>query len=250
NEMQIHSTHPFNAPSETMAAEEPAAAAESTAPAKTSAPVEKVSLRKVMQPATDNAFAEAKSLYKPIDEAAGTDFKGLYDKLDAAMDRERLTAPGSPEEAKALTDITNTKTAIEDAKVRASKSGIADVDKSLDQADAKFTEAQANKDLNAKLFNNQGVIKGNVAHGAEESINIDKALDVLEDMDKPNKYGPSRLKQTSLGEDGAFKLKQDLYDAQKLGKTALSKQQFIRRLARYGLYTAGAGMSAHFLLPH
>lgn len=216
----------------------------------TKAPAEtaKVSLRKVMQPSVDKAFADAKALYKPIDDAAGTDFKGLYDKLDAALDRERLTSPNSPEQAKAELDIKNTRDAIDDARVRASKSGIPDVDKALDQADAKFTEAQANKDLNAKLFNNQGVIKGNIAHGVEESINIDRALDVLEDMDKPNKYGPSRLNQTSLGKDGAFKLKQDLYDAQKLGQEAMSKQQFVKRLVRYGLYSAGAGMSAHFLI--
>ncbi len=187
-----------------------------------------VSLRKVMQPSVDNAFTEAKSLYKPIDEAAGTDFKGLYDKLDAAMDKERLTAAGSPEQAKAELDIKTTQDAISDARATAAKAGIPDVDASLSQADAKFTEAQANKDLNAKLFNNQSVVKGNLKYGAPETIDVDKAIDALENLDKPNKYGASRLRQTSLGNAGADKLLQDLYNAQKLGQKAVSKQQFAR----------------------
>jgi hypothetical protein len=192
-----------------------------------------VSLRKVMQPSVDRAFTEAKSLYKPIDDAAGTDFKGLYDKLDAAMEKERLTAPGSVDEAKALDDIKKTQDAIGDAKATAQKAGIPDVDKALSQADRKFTEAQANKDLNAKLFNNQSVVRGNLKYGTNETVNVDKAIDVLENLDKPNKYGVSRLRQTSLGEQGADKLLQDLYDAQKAGQKAVSRQQLLGKILKW-----------------
>jgi len=187
-----------------------------------------ISLRKVMQPSVDKAFTESKSLYKPIDEAAGTDFRGLYDRLDAAMDRERLTAAGSPEQAKAELDIKNTQDAINDAKETVKKAGIPDVDKAMQQADTKFTEAQANKDLNAKLFNNQSVVKGNLKYGAPETIDVDRAIDALENLDKPNKYGASRLRQTSLGDAGTDKLLQDLYDAQRLGQKAVSKQKFAK----------------------
>ena len=185
-------------------------------------------------------FSEAKTLYQTVDNAAKTNFKDLYTKLDAAQDDARLAASGSPEEAKAQLNIKNTQDAIDDAKAIAAKSGVPDVDKTLAQADAKFTVAQANKDFNSKFFGSQGVVQGNVAHGAPETINIDKAIDVLENMDKPNKYGASRLQQTSLGKDGAFKLKQALYDAQQAGKTAMDARSLRNTILKW----TGIGGSA------
>lgn len=170
-------------------------------------------------------LAEAKNVYAAADKAApGVNFKGLADRLDAALDRERLTAPGSPEQAKALADVDASEKAMNDARQTASKSNV-DLDKTLKAADAKFTEAQANKDLNSKFFGK--AVEGNVAHGAPESINVDQGIKILEDLDKPNKYGASRLQQTSLGKDGAFKLKQVLYDAQKAGKKAVNALSLI-----------------------
>jgi hypothetical protein len=176
----------------------------------------------------------AKDLYGQIDEAAGTDFKGLYDKLDTAQDAAREAASGSAEEAKAELNIKNTQDAIDEAKQMAAKQGIQDVDKSLAKADAKFTEAQANKDLNSKFFNRQGIIKGNTAHGSPETIDVDKGIDALENLDKKNKFGVSRLQQSSLGEDGAFKLKQALYDAQKTGAKVLTRNKIL------GILSTGA----------
>ena len=180
-------------------------------------------------------FTEAKTLYRTVDEAAKTNFQDLYAKLDAAQDDARLAASGSPEEAKAQLNVKNTQDAIDDAKKMAANSGVPNVDKTLAQADAKYTEAQANKDLNSKFFGNQSVISGNVAHGATENINVDSAIKTLENMDKPNKYGVSRLQQTTLGKDGAFKLKQVFYDAKKAGKTAMDSRALRNIVLKWGI---------------
>lgn len=182
-------------------------------------------------------LAASKALYQTVDDAANTDFKALYDKLDAAHDAAREAGIGSPEEAKAQLNIKNTQDAIDDAKKVAAQSGVPNVDKILSQADAKFAETQANKDLNSKFFGN--VIEGNVKHGAPETINVDKAINVLEQMDKPNKYGLSRLQQTSLGPKGAFELKQALYDAQKAGQKALDARVLRNAIAKWALGGGG-----------
>lgn len=192
-------------------------------------------------------LAAAKTLYKTVDDAAKTDFKALYDKLDAAQDAAREAGIGTAEEAKAELAIQNTRAAIDDAKQVAVKSGVPDVDKTLAQADAKFAETQANKDFNSKFFGSQSVISGNVAHGAPETINVDAALRVLENMDKPNRYGISRLQQSSLGKQGAFKLKQVLYDAQKAGQKAMDTRILRNTIAKWVGLGGGAIEGANIL---
>jgi hypothetical protein len=180
-------------------------------------------------------FTEAKGFYKIVDDAAKTDFKVLYEKLDAAQDAARISAPGSPEEAAAQRNIKLTEDSITEHKAIAAKSGVPDVDKHLAAADAKYAETQANKDLNSKFFGSQSVIKGNVAHGIPEHIDVDNAISVLENLDKPNKFGISRLQQTSLGKSGAFKLKQALYDAQKAGKTSMDTRTLRNTILKFGI---------------
>lgn len=187
-------------------------------------------------------FAEAKVLYKTVDDAAKTNFQDLYSKLDAAQDDARQAASGSPEEAKAQLNVKNTQDAIDDAKKIAAHSGVPDVDKTLAQADAKYKVSQANKDFNSKFFGNQGVVKGNIAHGAPETIDVDKAITTLENMDKPNKFGVSRLQETSLGKDGALKLKQVLYDAQKAGQKAMDTRALRNTILKWGIPGVGTAL--------
>jgi len=186
----------------------------------------------------DTPFAQAKALYRTVDDAAKTDFKALYDKMDAAQDRAREAGIGSPEEAKAQLDIKNTQDAIDDAKKVAKASGVSDVDKMLTQADAKFMETQANKDFNRQFFGK--VVKGDIKYGAPESIDVDKAVDSLKRLDQPTKFGPSRLRQTSLGDAGADKLRQFMYDAQKAGQTAIDSR--ILRNKVLALMGVGGGL--------
>lgn len=191
-------------------------------------------------------LADAKSLYATVDNAARTDFKALYDKLDAAQDAAREAGIGTPEEAKAQLAIKNTQDAIDDAKQVAANSGVKNVDQLLRRADAKFAETQANKDFNKLFFGNNSVVSGNVAHGAPETINIDKAINTLESFDKPNRFGISRLQQTSLGPKGAAALKQALYDAQKAGAAAGQKAMTTRALRNlvFKYVVPGAGATA------
>jgi hypothetical protein len=227
-------TTPFASPEEVgEAASQPIA----KAGIQTAAPTIGPSLRSGIDVQTP--FAESKALYQTVDNAAKTDFKALYEKLDAAQDAAREAGIGSPEEAKAQLNIKNTQDAIDAAKEVARQSGVADVDKTLAQADAKYAETQANKDLNSKFFGGSGVIEGNVAHGAPETINIGRAISVLENMDKPNKYGVSRLRMTSLGEDGAFKLKQYLYDAQNAGRKAMNARELRNTMLKWGIPSIG-----------
>jgi hypothetical protein len=204
------------------------------------APTVSASLRSGIDTATP--FGQAKAIYRVVDEAAKTDFKGLYDKLDSAQDEARLAAPGSPEEAKAQLNIKNTQDAIDDAKKIAEKSGVPDIDKRLASADAKYTEAQANKDFNAKIL--QPNVKGNIAHGDPETIDIDGAIKSLEKFDAPNKYGISRAQQTTLGKDGVFQLKQALYDAKKAGQTAMDARVLRNRIAKIVAASAGVAGAA------
>ena len=200
---------------------------------KSAAPTVGASLRSGID--VEKPLAAAKKLYQVVDDAAKTDFKVLYDKLDAAQDAARIAAPGSPEEAVAQRNIKAVEDSITEHKAIAEKSGVPNVDKTLAQADAKFAETQANKDFNSKFFGNQSVVSGNVAHGVPEKIDVDAAIKTLENFDKPNKYGISRLQQTSLGKDGAFKLKQYLYDAQKAGQTALDSRALRNKLLGWGI---------------
>lgn len=196
----------------------------------------------------ETPLAAAKKLYQTVYDAAKTDFKVLADKLDAAQDAARIAAPGSPEEAVAQRNIKAVEDSIAEHKSIAAQSGVPNVDKVLADADAKFAETQANKDFNSKFFGNQGVIEGNVAHGAPEKVNVDSAIKTLENMDKPNKYGISRLQQTSLGKDGAFKLKQFLYDAQKAGQKAMDARTLRNTILKWGIPALGSTLGIGYEL--
>jgi hypothetical protein len=110
----------------------------------------------------------------------------------------------------------------------------------LDQAKGMTKQRYAMEDVGRKLFNHESVVEGNIEHGAPESIKVDAAIRAVENLDKPSKYAPrgtpSRLVQ-AFGEDGAKALKQGLYDAQKVGKSAVTK----RAVAKWVGKSLGAG---------
>ena len=164
-------------------------------------------------------YAAAKNMYRTVDTAAGTNFDDLYTKLANAQDRAMQTVDGSAEEAKALADVKTQEDVIAQAKQRAADNGVKNVDATLAQADAKFTEAQANKEFNYKF---QNAISGDVAHGAAETVDVDKAISIARKMSQPTvKYPTPRLWQTSAGKAGADRLLTNLYAAQKAGERAV-----------------------------
>jgi hypothetical protein len=182
-------------------------------------------IRKALDSPINQGYADFKAQYKVIDDAADTDFKNLYDKLDDANEKARLAAPGSMEEAQAEKARASVTDAIEDAKAQAQERGVSNIDGLLDKADARFQQVQALKDVRAKLYSNPSIIKGNAAHGVDEFGRVNHAIDTVERLDSPNKFGNSRIAQTPGGPDSVFKLKQALYDAQTAGQRAAARQQ-------------------------
>ena len=182
-------------------------------------------IRKALDKPIADTYAQAKAAYKAVDDAAGTDLKKLYDNLDDANEDARNSAPGSAEEARAEANRSSIMDHIEDAKEEAKAKGVDNLDARLKEADGKFQQAQALKDVRKQVYNNQNIIKGNSAHGVSEFAKVNNAIDTVEKLDAPNKFGSSRIAQTPGGADSVFKLKQALYDAQTEGLRAAARQQ-------------------------
>ena len=164
-----------------------------------------------------------KGVYSQVDRAAGTDLKTLYDKLDAINDKIDLEASGSPAEAKLEEARTSQMQTIEDAKAQARAKGV-DVDKMLAKGDALHTREMALRDFQKGVLKNVNIVPGNVAHGTPETVTIDSAVKAIQKLQDNTKFGAPRLEQ-ALGKDGAKKLLDGLYDAQRQGIKAASRQK-------------------------
>jgi hypothetical protein len=203
------------------------------------------SLRTVLEKPIDTIESNAKAAYRQVDEAAGTDFKALREKLENTEYQLRQLTETEEDVAKEAS-LEKSRTAIMDkieaAKQQAIKAGVDP--KLLDQADAQFKQASALKDLQTKVFKNTGIISGNKALGAEESVNVNQAVKELQKLQDNTKFGAARLEQ-ALGKDGALAILKDMYAAQKAGIQAMSRQEFAIKLAKYtgwgSLLLGGAG---------
>jgi hypothetical protein len=149
-----------------------------------------------------------------------------------------LTPDGSPEEAKWEQARTNLTDQIAAAKQKALDAGV-DPD-TLKQADAKFTQARALQDLQTKVFKNTNIISGNAAKDTPETINVDAAVKTLQKLQDTTKYGAPRLEQ-ALGKEPADALLKSLYDAQRTGVKALSRQQWWSNVYKAAKITATTG---------
>lgn len=202
------------------------AGTQAVTPATSTAPT---SLRTALEQPIADAYSNAKGLYRAVDQASGVDFKDLNDKLENAEYQIGQSADGSPEEAKWEQARTNIMDKIADAKQKALSAGVDP--KTLDQADAEFTRARALQDLQTKVLKNPTVVEGNSALGKTETIKIDAAIKALQRLQDTTKYGAPRLEQ-ALGKDAAQTMLKSLYDAQKLGESAISKQVWGTRLLK------------------
>jgi hypothetical protein len=81
------------------------------------------------------------------------------------------------------------------------------------------------------VFKNTGVISGNKALGAEESVNVNQAVKELQKLQDNTKFGAPRLEQ-ALGKEGAQAILKDMYAAQRSGIKAMTKQQWAVRAAK------------------
>jgi hypothetical protein len=190
--------------------------------------VQPQSLRTVLEEPINAIGARAKSLYKSIDEATGGRFQGTADKIDAVNEKLR-TVTNDTEEAKLSADKDRLMWQQEKMFDEAAEKGVSK--DTVAQAKAVYRHTQALKDLDAKVFKNPNIVRGNAAMGAEETINVDSAVKTLQKLSDSTKFGGSRLEQ-ALGTEGAQALLKDMYAAQKEGITALSRQQLIGRFVK------------------
>jgi DNA-binding transcriptional regulator YdaS (Cro superfamily) len=211
------------------------------------ATVQPQSLRAVLEDPIDSLESQTKVQYREIDRAAGTDFKALNDKLSNTEYQIRQLTETEEDVAKEA-QLEKSRTAIMDKIEAAKQQAIAKgVDPDiLDKADANFRQANALKDVEARVFKNTGVVKGNVVHGTPETVNVDAAVKALQKLQDSEPYGSSRLEQ-AFGREGAKAVLDDMYSAQRAGVKALTRQQWATRVAKLGLTVGGLTLGGHIL---
>jgi hypothetical protein len=200
------------------------------------------SIRTIMDQPIAEASKIEDSLYQTVNDAAGTDMKALYDRReelqDAADDPTNVATKSAIQKELTATDQ---QIAQGEANVQ-SKLG-KDAPDLIEQAKAATQQRYSMEEGVKKLFNNESVVSGNLAHGAPESINVDSAIKAAENLDKPSKFAPrgtpTRLEQM-FGEDGAAALKQGLYDAQKAGQKVATRNQILQIIGVTGGAAGGA----------
>ena len=209
--------------------------------------VQPQSLRELASQPIDSLTAKAKASYRVIDDAAGTDFKALNEKLENTEYQIRNLTETEEDLAKEGA-LEKSRQGIIDKIAQARQAAIDNgVDpKLLDEADQQFTQAQALRDVEARVFKNPSVVKGNVKFKTPETVDVDAAIKTLQRLQDNEKYGAPRLEQ-ALGKEGADGLLKDLYEAQRAGQTALKRQQFAKMVAKYVGLSAGVAYGGHLL---
>ncbi|HTB91338.1 MAG TPA: hypothetical protein VK728_00820 [Candidatus Sulfotelmatobacter sp.] len=179
----------------------------------------------------------AKSTYQQVDQAAGTNLKQLYEKLDLAQDKARQALEGSPEEDAALLNAQKVQWKINDAITSAKENSNADVEGLLNNADEQWKQGSALKDLDTQVFRSRA--SGATDTGMAQSVDPKKLLPRLQQM-----YKAGRLSE-AIGDDNAINLLKQTNDAVKLGTKAARIQKVALGAAGAGA-TALGGAAAHF----
>ena len=185
------------------------------------------SLRESLSEPIEEGEKTAKDLYRQIDQASGADLKGLGDKLQT-VNRAMRESVSESEDAALETRREQILDRIKEAKQAAIQKGVDP--KILNDADEQFKRISAMTDVEKKVFKNPDIVKGNAAHGTEESIDIDKAVKALQKLQDSEKYGGPRLEQ-AFGKEGATKLLDKFYSAQRQGVHAMKVQKVAKWVA-------------------
>jgi hypothetical protein len=186
-------------------------------------------IRTLLDEPIKSAAKAERATYDTVNKAAETDMKSLFDRKEELEDA--LDDPTNIANRQALSkELSATEKAIKVHSDLAASKGVTTAD-AIKQAEGMTKQRYAMENLKQKLFNNEGIVEGNLAHGVEETINVKAAIREVEKLDKPSRFAPegspSRLQQ-ALGEKGATELKQALYDAKKAGQSALTKQRIAK----------------------
>ena len=191
------------------------------------------SIRTLLDEPIEKASVVERELYDSLNKASGTDLKDLYEEREALQDAiEDPTMIGQKTLLRNHLGEIQQRIDVGEANVRA-KLGT-DAPGMMKQAIGATQQRYSMEDVAKKVFNNESVVKGNIEHGASESVNVDSAIRQVENLDKPSRYAPrgtpTRLEQ-ALGEQGAKSLKDGLYEAQAAGKKVLDRNWFIGKIA-------------------
>lgn len=197
-------------------------------------------LRESLTTPIEAAEKSADALYKTIDDATGTDIKGLGKKLKDTNFKIRMSTNPTEEaawEAKRA-DLEDT---ITDALKQAKDAGVPD--DQLAKADAQFKQMSALSDVEKKVFKNVNVIDPTTG-----DINVNSAVKELQKLQDNTKYGNPRLEQ-ALGKDNTFL--EDMKAANRLGIEAINKQQLLGKIGkalRIAGYSVGGVVGTYELL--
>jgi hypothetical protein len=186
-------------------------------------------LRESLTAPIEAADKGADALYKTIDDATGTDIKGLSKKLRDTNFKIRMSTNPTDEAAWEL-KRTNIQDTIADALKQAKDAGVPD--DQLSQADAQFKKMSALTDVEKKVFNNVNVIDPTTGE-----VRLDAAVKELQKLQDNTKYGSPRLEQ-AFGKGNT--ILEDMKAANRLGIKALNRQQLAKMLLKYGVPGAAA----------
>lgn len=199
------------------------------------------SLREAMTAPIDSVESAAKQNYQAIDAATEGKFQPNADKLNNINNKlKSITGTDDVKEAELLASKTRLEWQQEKLFDEAAANGVPkDV---VDTARGQFKQAQAMRDLEAKVFKNPSIVTGNAAHGTPEGLNVDRAITALQKLQDSTEFGSPRLEQ-ALGKQGTKDLLDKLYTAQRNGVKAVDAQQILTRIGKYaaiaGLPLAG-----------
>jgi hypothetical protein len=193
-------------------------------------------LRESLTAPIEAADKGADALYKTIDDATGTDIKGLSKKLRDTNFKIRMSTNPTDEAAWEL-KRTNIQDTIADALKQAKDAGVPD--DQLSQADAQFKKMSALTDVEKRVFKNVNVIDPTTGE-----VRLDAAVKELQKLQDNTKYGSPRLEQ-AFGKGNT--VLEDMKAANRLGIKALNRQQLAKMLLRYSGYVGGVGAGLEVL---
>jgi len=186
-----------------------------------------------------------RSTYDAYNRAAETDMKSLYDHeadVQDALDDPTNIANRTALEA----DLKTTQASIQKGETLAQSKDPNLTSDTIAKAKAMTQQRYAMQAAKQKIFNNESVVKGNVLHGSDETIQVDSAIRNAENLNKPSKYAPegspTRLQQ-AFGKQGADNLLKGLYQSQRTGQSAIR----LHKIAKWVGGTIGAGTGIDLL---
>lgn len=205
-------------------------------------------LRSLLEDPINAIEAQAKANYKAMDEVTGGKFQPNAEALKNVNEKLRsIAGTNDVEEAKLAASKTRLEWQQEKMFDDAAKAG---VPKSVvENARTQFRQAQALRELEAKVFKNPNNIAGNAASGTEDTVNLDSTIRAVQKLADNKEWGSSRLEQALGSPEAAKSFLDHLYAAQRLGVKAVSRQK-LAEMAGAGLlglttlYEAGKGAFA------